>query len=117
MPLEELFAGKTTNEIISELKSKRTTAQPDAEQARKAIDPKLHDINNQFLRPDKMVRVDNPGDAGDKVIDAGSDGGYTRIEKVARVAVALQKLIINRAVSFTFGNPVAYNATPDGEVQ
>lgn len=117
MPLEELFAGKTTNEIISELKSKRTTAQPDAEQARKAIDPKLHDINNQFLRPDKMVRVDNPGDAGDKVIDAGADGGYTRIEKVARVAVALQKLIINRAVSFTFGNPVAYNATPEGEGQ
>ena len=117
MPLEELFKNASANDIIAELKSKRATAQPDTKQANKALDPKLHDINNHIIRPDKRVKVDGGNDSGDKVIDTGEGGGNYRIEKVARVAIALQKLIINRAVSFVFGNPVAYNATPETERQ
>ena len=117
MPLEELFKNASANDIIAELKSKRTTAQPDTQQAKKALDPKLHDINDKTIRPDKRVKIDGGNDNGDKVIDTGEDGGNYRIEKVARVAVALQKLIINRAVSFVFGNPVAYNATPETDKQ
>ena len=117
MPLEELFKNASANDIIAELKSKRATAQPDTKQANKALDPKLHDINNHIIRPDKRVKVDGSNDSGDKVIDTGEGGGNYRIEKVARVAIALQKLIINRAVSFVFGNPVAYNATPETERQ
>ena len=41
MPLTELFKSGSANEIIAELKSKRTTEHPDAEQAKKAIDPKV----------------------------------------------------------------------------
>lgn len=117
MSLEELFKNASANDIIAELKSKRTTAQPDTQQAKKALDPKLHDINNPIIRPDKRVKIDNEGDDADKVISTGEDGGSYRIEKVARIAIALQKLIIGRAAAFCFGNPVAYNATPetDGE--
>lgn len=117
MPLEELFKNASANDIIAELKSKRITAQPDIQQAKKALDPKLHDINNPIIRPDKRVKIDNEGDDADKVISTGEDGGSYRIEKVARIAIALQKLIIGRAAAFCFGNPVAYNATPetDGE--
>ena len=117
MPLEELFKNASANDIIAELKSKRSTAQPDTKQANKALDPKLHDINNHIIRPDKRVKVDGGNDSGDKVIDTGEGGGNYRIEKVARVAIALQKLIISRAVSFCFGHPVAYNATPENEQQ
>lgn len=117
MPLEELFKNASANDIIAELKSKRTTAQPDTQQAKKALDPKLHDINDPIIRPDKRVKIDNVADDADKVISTGEDFGNYRIEKVARIAVALQKLIIGRAAAFCFGNPVAYNATPetDGE--
>lgn len=116
-PLEELFKNASANDIIAELKSKRTTAQPDTQQAKKALDPKLHDINDPIIRPDKRVKIDNVADDADKVISTGEDFGNYRIEKVARIAVALQKLIIGRAAAFCFGNPVAYNATPetDGE--
>lgn len=116
-PLDELFKNASANDIIAELKSKRTTAQPDTQQAKKALDPKLHDINDKIIRPDKRVKIDGGNDSGDKVIDTGEDSGNYRIEKVARIAVALQKLIVGRAAAFCFGNPVAYKATPetDGE--
>ena len=117
MPLEELFKNASANDVIAELKSKRTTAQPDTQQAKKALHPKLHDINDPIIRPDKRVKIDNGADDADKVISTGEESGSFRIEKVARVAVALQKLIINRAVSFCFGNPIAYNATPETKRQ
>ena len=97
MPLTDLFKNGSANEIIAELKSKRTTELPDAEQAKKAIDPKKHDIHDPILRPDKRIKVDN-GIEGEKVYDAGEESGNYRIEKVARVSFALQYLIINRAV-------------------
>lgn len=112
MTLEEIFKQETASEVIAELKSHRTTPLPDTERAKKALDPKLHDINDAIIRPDKRVKVDVDS-GGDKVINTGEDQSSYRIEKVARVAVALQKLIIKRAVSFVFGNPVAYNATPE----
>lgn len=117
MTLEEIFKQGTADEVVSELKNHRITAQPNVEQAKKALDPKLHDINDKIIRPDKRVKIDGGNDSGDKVIDTGEDGGNYRIEKVARIAVALQKLIVGRAAAFCFGNPVAYKATPetDGE--
>lgn len=117
MTLEEIFNQETADAIIVELKKRRITEDSDIQQAEKALDPKLHDINNHAIRPDKRVKTDGGNDGGDKVIDTGEDGGSYRTEKVARVAIALQKLIIGRAAAFCFGNPVAYNATPetDGE--
>lgn len=117
MTLEEIFKQGTVDEVVSELKNHRTTAQPNVEQAKKALDPKSHDINDKIIRPDKRVKIDGGNDSGDKVIDTGEDSGNYRTEKVARIAVALQKLIVGRAAAFCFGNPVAYKATPetDGE--
>ena len=107
------------NDVIPELKSHRYIAQPDTEAANKALDPKLHDINDRVLRPDKRVKVtdDAQGESAQKVID--TDGGSTnfRTVKVARVALAIQKLIISRAVSFCFGNAPVYNSTPENEHQ
>ncbi len=119
MTLQEIFSKKTSNEVISELKSRRFIPQPDVESAKKALNPDLHNINDPILRPDKRVKVDADNDANSaqKVIDAGGESTNYKIEKVARIKLALQKLIIKRAVSFTFGNPVLYNSTPDNEQQ
>ena len=102
------------NDAIPELKSHRYIPQPDTEAANKALNPKLHDINNPLLRPDKRVKVtdDNQGESAQKVIDTGGESTNFRTVKVARVALALQKLIISRAVSFCFGNAPEYNSTP-----
>lgn len=119
MTIEEIFQKATSNDVISELKSKRFIPQPDTESANKALDPKLHNINDAILRPDKRVKVDNDNDAdsAQKVIDTNGESTNFRTEKVARIALALQKLIIKRAVSFCFGNPVAYNSSPENTNQ
>lgn len=119
MTIEEVFAKATSNDAITELKAHRFIEQPDVESANKALDPKLHKINDPILRPDKRVKVDvdNEANSAQKVIDVGGESTNYRIEKVARVKLALQKLIVKRAVSFCFGNPVAYNASPDNDNQ
>lgn len=130
MKIQELFpqlqsGGESTanaNDYIQKLKSHRCIELPDVEASNKALDPKLHDINDPILRPDKKVKIDasesmEESESAKKVIDTGEDNGVYRTEKVARVAVALQKLIIKRAVSFCFGNPVDYTATPESENQ
>lgn len=103
--------------MISELKSSRFIPQPDVEEAKKALNPKLHDVNDPIKRPDKRVKVDadNDADSAQKVITTDGEAVNFRTEKVARVAIALQKLIIKRAVSFCFGNPPKYNATPQND--
>ena len=117
MTIEEIFKKATANDVISELKSSRFIPQPDVEEAKKALNPKLHDVNDPILRPDKRVKVDadNDADSAQKVITTDGEAVNFRTEKVARVAIALQKLIIKRAVSFCFGNPPKYNATPQND--
>ncbi|KAA6350861.1 hypothetical protein EZS27_001708 [termite gut metagenome] len=126
MTIEEIFRSggvclpRTPNEMISALKSGRYFPHPDVKGAQKALDPNMHDINNAILRPDKRVKMDAGNEAApvQKVIDRGSEEstGY-KIEKVARVKLAIQKLIVKRAVSFCFGNPIAYNASPANDNQ
>ena len=115
MTIQEIFNLETSNKVIQELKSRRFIAQPDVAAAKKALDPSLHDITDEVKRPDKRVKVDADNDANSaqKVIDTGGESSNYKPEKVARIKLALQKLIIKRAVSFCFGNPVVYNATPD----
>ena len=110
MDIKEIFdRNADTAAIIAELKRGRGSELPDVALAVKAIDPNKHDINDKSIRPDKMVKVDTP-DSGATKITRGSDSeGTMRVEAVARIRLAIQKLIIKRAVSFLFGNDVAYN--------
>lgn len=115
MTIEEIFKLATSNDVIAELKSRRFVPQPDTATAKQELDIKLHGVNDRIRRPDKKVNVDadNNGESAQKVIEANGETTNTKTEPVARVSLALQKLIINRAVSFLFGNPVAYNSTPE----
>ena len=115
MEIKDIFSKETSNEVIAELKSRRYIPQPDTESAKKALDPEMHNINNHILRPDKRVKVDvdNEAESAQKVIEiGGKESTNYRIEKVARIKLAIQKLIIKRAVAFLFGNKVLYNSNP-----
>ncbi len=120
MTVEEIFSKETSGDVIQELKSCRYIPQPDTESAKKALDPELHKINDSILRPDKRVKIDadNEANSAQKVIEVGGEESTNyRIEKVARIRLAIQKLIIKRAVAFLFGNPVAYNSNPKNASQ
>lgn len=124
MKVQEIIQKKNVSvsncgDVIAELKGSRYIPQPDTQSARKALDPKLHDINNPIVRPDKKVKVtvDENADSAQKVISTNGEATAVRVEKVARISIALQKLIIKRAVSFCFGNPVKWSCTPENEKQ
>lgn len=128
MTIEELMrsannADNTPIGVIAQLKSRRGTPLPDVEEATKALDPRKHDVMDKTKRKDKRVVVDvatddvDDEDSAQKVISVDGEAVTTRIEPVNRIAVSLPRLIINRAVSFLFGNSPAYNCTPEGDAQ
>jgi len=112
MTLEQIFEKETAREKIDELKQGRHAEMPDVDGAKKALDPALHDINSPSLRPNKSVKIPNP--ENENLRDGEEPKpDITKPVPVARIALALQKLIIKRAVAFLFGNPVNYNSTPE----
>lgn len=84
-------------ELIQLLKERQSEA-PDMAKIEKQWNPKGHDINDPVKRPDKTVTRDVNGES------------VNAIEPVARIALALQKLIVRRAASFLFGNEVVINS-------
>jgi SPP1 family phage portal protein len=120
MDINQLLAGENTGAIIAELKSGRKSAEPKTEVYESQLNPALHDVNDPAKRPDKKVKMDAPEQAEqtEQTIQVTAGGGTeenTRIEKVARIALAIQKLIVKRAVAFTFGHPVMLNAEPESD--
>jgi SPP1 family phage portal protein len=123
MKIKELLQSqdKSANTIISSLKLGRPELGTDIVKAKDQLDPFKHEIFNPVTRPDKIVKVD-PSEASqdENVVNVtGSNGSQSgnRIERVARIALAIQKLIVKRAVSFIFGNPVTLDAQPENENQ
>lgn len=116
-PIDELLKTGDYVAAINELRNGRLSPLPDSEQYAAQYDPKLHDINDPRKRPDKIVVTDKDSEEYGEVKNINVNAELTteqgfRIEPVARIALALQKLIVKRAVAFTFGNPVAYDADP-----
>jgi hypothetical protein len=121
MKIEEVFNRESQSDIIAELKSKRYIEQPDESDSIKGLDPKKHDVFNKALRPDKKVKIDTDNDSPDAKTVVTSENGNPesgfRYEPVARIALALQKLIVKRAVAFIFGNKVGLNAETENDNQ
>ncbi len=70
----------------------------------KEYDPKYHKINDKTLRPDKMVMKPDPSGTTD---DMGNPVLRPSIETLTRIALPLQKLIVERAVAFLTGGTIS----------
>ena len=116
-----LQEGSDIQGLIGELCNGRITAQPKTNEYTQQIDPKLHDAMEAKKRPDKMVGVDKNADDYGEVLNVNPNAELqregARLEPVARIALAIQRLIRDRAVSFTFGNPVTYSCKPEDKTQ
>lgn len=111
MNVQEIIAknGTDIGGFIDDMKKGRLTSEPNTQVYKSALDPLSHDIFDKLKRPDKKVKVDND--------DENAEPEY-RMEPVARIALALQKLIVKRAVAFIFGNPVELDtSTADKQEQ
>lgn len=93
---KEIDFSQDTQKLLEQLQSQRPDI--DTEENLKFIDISGHDVNQLDKRPNKMVKTDEGGKTVSKIVE------------VARIPLALQKLIIKRAVAFLFGNPVNWDA-------
>lgn len=91
MTIEEIYALETAGQQIAELQ-KRITPIPPIEKYKAQWDPATHDVMSdaQDKRPNKKILKE--------------DGSFDRTEYVARIPLALQKVIVSRANSFLFSN-------------
>lgn len=93
MKLEDILQLTDPTAAITEFK-KRTITAPDVTKIRNEYDPKKHLIFDETIRPDKRILKE--------------DGTLDRIEKVNRISLAFQKLIVTRANSFLFAKKPVY---------
>lgn len=116
MDIKTVLASEDHNTVVAELKKGRNTSEPKVDLYEAQLNPDEHDINDPVKRPDKKVKVDKPEEEGKVIqVTTGETEENTRTVPVARIALAIQKLIVKRAVAFTFGNPVTLNAEPETE--
>lgn len=107
MVIDEIFSKGSGKDIVDALKGGRLHNLPSVEDAERLLNPLKHDVCDKTKRPDKAIRV-----GSDDRVEGEPE---VRVEKVARISLALQKLIIKRAASFLFGNDVKYTPDDTGE--
>lgn len=92
----ESITGEETDSVSNVIQAlkKRETEAPDMVNIEKQWKPEGHAIFDKAKRPDKKIKKEVDGET------------VTGLEPVARIALAIQKLIVKRAASFLFGNEV-----------
>ncbi len=99
-------------DALKHLKTGRSGDIPDVESILKQLDPAKHGVMDENTRKNKHVKADEGerADAGTKsvMVNGQKKEIPMKIEKVSRVPLAYQRLIVSRAVAFFFGFPVNY---------
>lgn len=104
------------NELVNEITGKeddspkssiealqqRQRPMPDVAKIEKQWAPTGHDVFQTSIRPDKMVNKPDP---------ENPEKTNKALEKVTRIGLAIQKLIVKRAASFLFGREVVINTS------
>lgn len=113
--IKQLLAAADSTAIddaLKQLKSGRAGELPKVEEIAKELDPDKHAVMDPQKRKDKQVRAEDgeKADGGTKsVMVAGQQKRIAmKFEKVSRVPLAYQRLIVSRSVAFFFGFPVNY---------
>lgn len=108
-------------EALKHLKSGRDGEIPKVEEILKQLDPEKHSVMDKQVRKDKPVKADDGerADAGTRsvMVNGRKKDIKMKWEKVSRVPLAYQRLIVNRAVAFFFGFPVDYFFKSDDKNQ
>lgn len=111
------------SKLIEIIKDEQNTKYPDVELFKKQYNPKDHDVMDNTVRRDKQLREPdtkkmvpvNPQDPQSKMVEQIVPGGVADTETVNRVAIPLQRKIVETRVNFAFGKPVTLEAKTDGE--
>lgn len=107
---DNLRGGNDLADAIDKLKKSRTADLPNTEEIKKELDPQQHKVFDTSYRKDKRVKADEGeiADGGVKTVSGGKQIPM-KIEKVTRIGLAYQDIIVSRAAAFLFGFPVNYD--------
>ncbi len=102
--LKQILSTEEASVAINKMRLGRLKPMPFINDIRAELNPYRHRIFDVGYRPDSKVLVDTgrKDENGEKIREE-------QTVYVARVALALQKLIVKRAVAFCFGNDVLLN--------
>lgn len=101
--LNEALQNQDLTILIEKLKKGRLRQAANGENYavfKKQYNPEFHEVTDTRIRPDKFIKTDQG----------------TQVVKVERISLALQKLIVKRAVAFLFGNEPTLTADLQNEV-
>lgn len=109
--IAEILREADSNKVHTLLTSRKKGFKTPLEVIERQYDPEQHDIFDVNKRPKKVVKV--PTGRKDPVtgMDVYKD---KKVERV-RIAIPVQKSIVERAVGFLFGIPVEYRITQNGD--
>lgn len=106
MDFNSIIEGKTPAQQVSALKIRRSCSPaPIVEELKSQYNPKGHKVNDTDIRPNKAIKEERDVPLG-MGLGKKKEKVIVRYEEVNRIALPLQKLIVERAVSFLFANPV-----------
>lgn len=115
--LNQLIATDAKAAIV-ELQKGRNDKLPDTEKYKEQINIESHDVMSQLKRPDKFVKRDPDEDdlVSENTINVNGEPLQRDKKRIAvcRIPLALQRVIVDRAVAFAFGNPV--KLTPESDM-
>lgn len=111
MDIQQILSEQNISTRITKLKAGRDKELPDIVKLKSQWDVMQHKtLTDRITLPDRIVTI--------PLVDAnGKKTEAKRVQPVNRIALPLQKKIVNTAVSFAFGNPVSLNAEPNGADQ
>ncbi len=93
--------------VVKEAKAAKVEFETSFEDIAKQYDVLQHDVFDPALRKDKIVKDPITDDSGNPVEDADGNQKYeSRVEKVVRVGMPYQKIIVQRRVGFLLGNNI-----------
>lgn len=99
-------------ELIAEpakLKQKITAEKAPVDSAVKLFDITKHDVMSKTKRPEKLVTR--------TVLEDGVTRKITEYQDVARIAMPIQKFIVDMRVNFLCANPIILNSNPATELE
>lgn len=109
--ISQILSEKDSARVHTLLTARKKLFKTTLEEIEAQYDPRQHKVFDTQYRPKKKILVPS----GKKDPITGKDIYKTKTVERVRIAIPVQKSLVERAAGFLFGNPVDYKVTQNGE--
>lgn len=110
-PIQDILSVKDAERVHTLLTARKKPFQTTLEEIESQYHPDKHKVFDKRYRPKKKIQVPT----GKKDPITGKDIYKTKSVERVRIAIPVQKSLVERAVGFLFGNHVDYKMTQNGD--